>query len=116
MLVYRLQDEIGQGPYWAGAADGFDLWNTETHPSPQQDIGFHKDGYIYGFANLRQYREWFHEEKWNKHFQERGFTVCVYDVPNRHVFEGWSQVSFLCCTGKIIDRLLPMEAFNSDND
>lgn len=112
MIVYRVEDEHGNGPYVARvrgyngprtrAAERLGRllrdqhgWGDHDHPSPAEDgiaVPEHRDTYVCGFASLDQATQWF--AGWGERLYTGGYDLMAYDVPDEHVRVGDRQVMF----------------------
>jgi hypothetical protein len=97
MIVYRVENKNGVGPY-----DGtgiWSLWQTRdhvepSHPGPKDDgIDFKSGEYICGFASYRKLRDWFEAEELVA-LRKLGFRVRRIRVPRSKVKFGKKQVVF----------------------
>lgn len=107
MLIYRVEDENGDGPYRhpnmndvLEEMEDAHSWNErDAHPTPH-DEGInvydlhHKKGWdpAFAFSSLESLETWFGD--WLKPLTEIGFVVRVYDVYDRRVIETPTQVVY----------------------
>lgn len=96
MLVYRVVDKDGEGPYSGDLFDylGIDKSYTTKHSSPEDDgieDGMHWFEYS-GFENLEHLVNWFHE--YLPEMSAEGCTVRIYEVEDENIRKGHSQLVF----------------------
>lgn len=103
MLVYRVEDSEGRGPYrkragyvheWSKDENGHNDYN---HPSPYQDGlpgMWDMESYICGFKSKAQLKAWFSEEELSN-LEALGFSIKTFEVPKSDVKVGGKQVIFL---------------------
>lgn len=97
MIVYRVEDEAGGGPYRGGKWE--DLLGvlasnpTYSHPTPADDgISIYGTrGWHCAFASIEQAKAWFDDTE-REAMADRGFQLSVYDAPK--VKAGAHQVMF----------------------
>ena len=97
MIVYRVENEDGKGPY-EGTCD-WSLWQTRdhvepSHPGPKDDgIDIEMEVDYCGFASFGQLRDWFESEELVM-LRKLGFKVRRIRVPRSRVKFGKKQVVF----------------------
>lgn len=100
MIVYRVEDASGQGPYnspWAPENMPEVHTNNPTHPGPFNDIGWdwpYKLGdvhTIFGFESLEMLDAWF--RGWKTRLRDH-FEIHTYEVPEALVLKGRFQLAF----------------------
>jgi hypothetical protein len=99
VLVYRVENEAGEGPYWTGDADGVGMESQDApaiHPSPYYDgMGLHfTPGMLCGFVSVAQFKRWFYRKEWRRGLAALGYKLMVYEVPPDMVVRGHRQVAF----------------------
>ena len=131
MLVYRVEDFDGQGPYqisplvyaqletFMGLPSFLDD-DPVDHPHPYQD-GFNTEGlpiwefkipqeYSFGFRSSEDLRKWFFREETDaQRLEEVGLRVRVFSVSSEHVLAGNSQVMFRKYLAKLLEDHGPIE-------
>lgn len=117
MLMYRIEDEYGNGAYSAsvdvvyGALDGENCINR--HPNPYNDDGLSpywsslESSYewLFGFSSLAQYARWFYLEHGRQWMAEHGLKLKVYSVGRCHV--GHRQMVALRDEMELVEELCP---------
>jgi hypothetical protein len=105
MLVYRIQNELGRGPY--SFSWGEYVSEGIRHPGPLEDSGmadewrqkiFQSEGkvdYHFGFTSETQLRTWFYRDKWLHAMKEHGLKLTVWEVPFTDVIVGHTQLAFI---------------------
>ena len=98
MLIYRVENENGIGPYWSYQFD----WDHEgsDYPCAFEDeplarfakengaeerlVGefFDSLGMVYAFSSIELYERWFNEEE-RIELSLEGFTLNVYEIPDQ---------------------------------
>lgn len=98
MLVYRVQNEIGVGPYRTYRRHPvvqkmFDAHDSSSHPQPKddgiEDFGEH---HLSGFASVRDLRMWF--EGFLSALIRHGYSIVIVEVPESAVLYGGEQVMY----------------------
>ena len=91
MIIYRIEDKNGEGPYH-GDIDS-SLWRKEKHcyetgrPIPSKDgvngFDFYKtfnaDKHLFGFSSMKQLKEWFCDEEIEKLY-EFGYNIYEFEI------------------------------------
>jgi hypothetical protein len=115
MIVYRVENRMGTGPYSRCINLPSYLTVPERHPTPSQDgLSSWYNGtdyakmneYYFGFESLEQLKSWFtgaFEEEFSEHNYNMGegesskyaYGISCYDVPDEDVEIGDSQLVFL---------------------
>ena len=101
MLIYRIENKRGQGPYCSKHKDQYlRCWlcdrhsDIEKHPSPDEDgIYEWKRVHKCGFSSLRKLKAWFNKEEL-KALYEAKFDIVRYEVDKKDVLVGQKQVMF----------------------
>lgn len=95
MLIWRIEDENGEGMYRGSRTieevDDMTSWSSSRHPCPHFDDGLgwndidcdERDAWKFGFATLGQMRQWVYKAKWRKGLDEIGFSLVCYRVPDK---------------------------------
>lgn len=100
MLVYRIENDNGVGPFVAG--DDWDFYPLDYHPGqafmdfprPDDDgLLFEEDIHKCGCASLRQLIHWFPKPV-RTMLTERNYKLVVLDIPDERVQVGQYQVIF----------------------
>ena len=113
MLVYRIQDVNGVGPYRKDevaelyeSCRGFGYGWSERRPGPARDPGLGGDDWQafslkwrktcrFGFSSIDQLKEWFNTKKVRHGLHKLGFAVYVINVDDDKVIVGDKQVVFV---------------------
>lgn len=116
MIIYRVEDETGNGPYATGGPHqvphmGWEHTNDRNHPSPQEDMGVDSVGtrvfrpwvHFCGGHSLQQLATWF--EGWVEKLKEHGHTVAVYEVSEEFVIHGKYQIAFERNAARLVHRM-----------
>lgn len=115
MLIYRIEDESGKGPYigvWKDEATGqsdaaLSCSHADAeHPVASIDIGedFDKKHFC-GCPSLEALEEWF--DGWEEILFRNGYFIVKYDIPDDQVLMGYSgrQVGFVPdCTKTVVSK------------
>lgn len=125
MIVYRVEDEHGGGPYngtrapepftagWVtiiNGATGERGNDPVNQPSPYIDIPEWKTPFEghkrfrFGFKTVEQMHNWFHDEA-RAELDRRGLKWAQYEVPDEWVDMGGHQVAFNYMKAKLVDRV-----------
>lgn len=105
MLVYRIENDIGRGPYRKEHnGDGKDCnvnlekistWESKNHPIPWDDgIRMNTDTDVCGFQSLNQLLSWFHIDNYVEKLEKDNFFISIYKVKKKFVKIGRKQVCF----------------------
>ena len=111
MLIYRVENSQGKGPYW-GAAPMYLFENNRLHPAPQDDSkfmlnafrkGFAGNIYLFatnqniyfGFESIKQFKRWFFKNSVILDFHKYDFRIVVYKVSAKQVVLGNTQLAFV---------------------
>ena len=104
MLVYRIEDEDGKGMYHSSKAISMEV-DERKHKEPCSDSLLapvwlslstgSRETFVFGFASIEQLRNWVYDDDWLYKLHETGFILSVYDVPDKDVIAGHTQVMFL---------------------
>jgi hypothetical protein len=115
MIVWRVQNSNGEGPYNAGLNISDELnaaHRNEEHPIPMNDgIPCMFYGEIYsdcgtpkyycsGFRTKKELKVWF--DGWLEKLQNRGFSITKLKVPKKSVHLGKKQLTFLSSDAKSV--------------
>lgn len=115
MLIFRIEDKNGNGPYSSSwnYYRSIQKLNGTNQPSPYYEcIKFKCEQHKFGFIDLNQYQEWFNE-KWRFKFKKHNFRLNVYKVFKKDVLFGKRQIAFDFNKAKFIKSLDPM-VFTND--
>jgi hypothetical protein len=104
MLIYRVEDPTGYGPYHGAAClqSNFpyyhDYWSTKRRPTVEYDNyvteedkpkgdKWNDDGIPprFGFASVDQLKDWFFEGGMEVYLDKQGCRVAIYEVPRKAV-------------------------------
>jgi hypothetical protein len=103
MLVYRIQDSCGAGPYTSTRMiDHIHIHHNEiAHdpdsrvPAPEREgLGYVRSYHRFGFTSLEQLDRWFTPEEQAALYRE-GFELVVFNLPDHTVELGQHQCRFL---------------------
>ena len=112
MIVYRIENSMGMGPWRSGAVER--AYNTaisegsmcpSRHPCPHEDPGLShirvRPEHFFGFDSIDQYKRWFttpgQRKSLAEKFEHRAIThvkLVMYNVPSENVHVGKHQVIF----------------------
>lgn len=106
MIVWRVENKEGFGPYQALDDYGWDHQNQDHQPRPWDDLDF--DGheirdYRFGFSSQEQMQAWF-GDKDRAFLASHGFELVLYDVPPDAILTGEKQVAFKRDQSTLIER------------
>lgn len=123
MIVWRVQNIAGYGPYYHGDKLAFNVaackiqretsCNPYTHPGPRDDpklMGLRgADGdfdkrFIFGFATLGQYRQWFYTAGARRILRQEGFKLYCYSIRDEMAIRTMVQCVFRRGYGKLISE------------
>ncbi len=109
MIIYRVEDEKGGGPY-NGERGSMDLlWSIRSsrtyQPGPLDDIPDfkHNRNYRFGFSSMKQLEGWF-DPRFFGALAGHGFYIALYDVPESGAKCGGHQCAFNSTLAKLIER------------
>lgn len=108
MIVYRLETTDGRGAYHhlVEVNESILVRCHSDHPSPEED-GMPRNkwnsNYIFGFASMDDLHAWFPKELMMP-MHRCDLQLTQYDVPDRHVCRGRTQLAFDAYEGDEIDR------------
>ena len=114
MIIYRLQNVIGEGIYYSNVASEIcdELRNKKlayslytNHPIPSFDTKYlnninKKDRLrlynikTYGFKRYEHYRNWFYDDTFLNMAHEKGISLYLFDVHKTYIVFGKAQCSF----------------------
>lgn len=112
--VYRIENDMGTGMYFAGANASSEMqeWadnSSMRHPLPEDDSAFVKSfkekygtfcfdkeisKYKFGFCSKEQLLSWIHKEEWLVSLHNDGFTLSIISCEDGDVIEGSTQCAF----------------------
>lgn len=117
MVVYRVENEEGVGPYhssWYYHSEIGYLHSNSKHPSIQTDkIIEGKIGrlsydeykkYFCGFKSLLQYKEWF-SLRLRKLLKKHNFKLNIYKIDKRNVIQSDKQIVFKLSKAKFVKTI-----------
>ena len=101
MLIYRIENKRGQGPYCSKHKDqALRNWlcsrhfDAEKHPAPDDDgIDDWTRSHKCGFSSLKKLKAWFNTEELNVLYEAK-FDIVKYEVDKKDVLVGKKQVMF----------------------
>lgn len=109
MLVYRVENREGNGPY---SFIDFSHGNTDTHPTPGNDgiafVGFEA---FCGFSTMEKFRNWFSYDD-RVRLKEAGFHLATYEVSREHDRNPNTAATRMCVAG----YMLPDENYKPPMD
>jgi hypothetical protein len=112
MIVWRVEDATGRGPYNSRyfTAAGLDKHQGMEYPTPGEESILYMPGGRCGFVSRAKLAEWFKVDCRRK-LHEFGFGISVFEVSEEDVYEGRKQVIFDITQAKLISkhRLYPLE-------
>lgn len=95
VVVYRIEDASGRGPYYH--YNGYTFWHTRNRPEQIEDDLFYwisrKRSMVCGFASKQQLDKWFNPDEL-KRLRRHGFTVRTFMIPACDIFYGKFQIAF----------------------
>lgn len=122
MLIYRIEDEDGGGPYRGDNSHLNPFGSTsasDRHPLPVDDSllqesirfrmgrdlsasdatwihwsSFLESDFIFGFTSIDQMRNWVYKDEWLYTMDKNGFFLSEFNVPKHHVCVGNTQAVF----------------------
>jgi len=119
MIVYRLEDANGCGPYYLTTklADELDYAHSylerSDHPVASRDCYWlplkqliRSDGYRCAFTSVEQYRKWF--KGYLTKLKTAGYKLVSYRVAKRYVAFGAFQVMFIPTKAKKLKEYSPL--------
>jgi len=115
--VYRLETDTQRGVYdsclWDEATVESPIGSTR-HPAPEQDkllsglfSSIHSSLWFFGFASLKQYKDWCYKKSWRKGFHQCELRLNVYLVDEEHFTRGEKQVMFRIKKAQLIKTMRP---------
>ena len=122
MLIYRIENETGDGVYYIGHDSIHDIipLTKMRHPIAADDsklcralkINEYESRYItsdrFGFKNLDQLKSWFYSDEVRWFIDSQDFAVSVYE--SETVFVGDTQVIFDYPAAKLIEKFSILDA------
>ena len=108
MLVYRIEDGEGRGPFTTGKSIAYtvghkchDGHSAGDPPNPSNDYHggdlaerFCAGVHYCGFKSKAQLRRWFRSQAGRRALKKEGFHVSVFDIPKKEVLKGHWQIAF----------------------
>ncbi len=97
MLIYRLEDEAGYGPYQTGKSipemEDAHSNDMDNHPAIYRDVdGFVANKHLCGFISLDQLKTWF--DGWLSNLLNQGYKVIEIRINAQHVLVGDKQICY----------------------
>lgn len=117
MLIYRVEDDFGGGPYngtsspgpftsgWRKIVNGHEVHDPIHQPNPVDDlkITLIDRHYKFGFASVDQVIYWFGDEA--RHYLDgKGYRIARYEVPETAVIVGGHQVAYDWRKAQLVGR------------
>lgn len=97
MIIYRVEDKDGIGPYqstnWDFPQHQKKIHNGPSHPNPEMEALERGWSDHCGFDSIQKLKRWFAIED-RKFFGKRGFKLVVFDVPEHLIKQGKRQLVF----------------------
>lgn len=108
MLIYRVENSNGIGPY----TNEDNLMQKHTYsgnpkqPEPGEDFTLRlamtakfkdlelPEKYKFGFCSLEQARKWIYKKSWCNSLRNNGYRLVAFEVPDKYVLSGRSQVVY----------------------
>lgn len=98
MIVFRIEDDEGRGPYDRYVKfnhDRWSSWSTSIRPGPRDDgIKNFSSEHFFGFSDIDDLTCWF-TIKDRKGFRKHKMMVSIYEVDEKNIKKGGKQVAFL---------------------
>lgn len=100
MLVYRVENAAGGGPYQGNLQWHPSSENSRSHPGPYSDkllaphwgqLWTHRrdETYSFGFMSLDALLEWFYDPSWREHAEAMGYAIAVYEIDPEAEIDGF---------------------------
>lgn len=97
-IVYRIEQDNGDGPYFGKTRYEirYDfIHGSVSHPGPQQDnLSMFSHEHICGFKDIKSYKKWFCTGVCRKSLRDLDFKLNVYSLLNYNIEYGKTQVIF----------------------
>lgn len=120
-MLYRVEDNLGEGMYHSSNAPSLGMHNEIRHPSPREDsklydgikillkkrgdIAFNFSLFKYGFSSLGQLKSWIYKKEWKKGLHKAGFSLSIYKCEEENFVAGDTQAVVLLNTHiELIER------------
>lgn len=106
MIVYRVENAEGEGPYWHSVENAIGISigtihnKCHNHPAPSEDIvdtqfDRFSNQWYYGCLSLEQLVKWFTlPENYFPLLREKGFYIVAYECEDKDVAKGDKQCAF----------------------
>lgn len=110
MVVWRVDNENGRGPYRGTGLGILCGFSSSNHPMPWEDIeGWceknNKHEYIFGFESLQSLVGWFRDELDVLDNHHVDWSITKYKVHGNCVLKGKKQVAFKATKAVRLERL-----------
>jgi hypothetical protein len=92
MIVYRVENRDGEGPYRAFLPNEMYDWNH--HPSPREDGIEFQEYHYFGFCSKEQLYKWFRYPWVNRTLNREGYRLVTYQVSKNYIILGENQLVF----------------------
>lgn len=113
MIVYRVENSEGLGPYRGHGWHPTRHMDKVTHPNPNWDegmveewhrrVGNHYDSqYVFGFESMDQLNAWFNDQEMSD-LMVFGYSIVAFEVADSDVIIGRKQLAFVRATAKILE-------------
>lgn len=112
MIVYRVENASGVGPYHGSMWHPSRHQNKLTHPNPMWDEGMCEEWarrvggmygsqYVFGFKSMEQLHEWFNAEEL-EHVREYKYDIVAFEVAETDVIMGERQLAFVRASAQML--------------
>lgn len=116
MIVYRVENSDGVGPYYCNSGEWCDGPHTQDtgRPMPYEDIpnSNHDCKNRFGFESMDKLMQWFSTSEMNKLY-ERGFRIVTFEVSREHTLIGAKQLIFIRQYATQVSDVCPMAELTS---
>lgn len=121
MLIYRIENSKGIGPYSSGIigiACSIDMFSGIHCPGPFtdgidfSDNNYPSQDYYYGFQSMWHLRRWFNKQSREEIVEEsltEDYYCSTYRIDPSLVKQGKKQVAFIRCKAKLVRKQLLSE-------
>lgn len=110
-LIYRIQNEYGEGMYTGPSCDASSSMHEHRHPLPSDDAAL-KDKWInlknathykFGFSSIEQLKFWIYKLKWRKELAKAGYCVYIFETDDFLI--GDTQAVFVKDTATLVETI-----------